>query len=239
MNKDIISFKETEYIGRAGVAYHRGDLERAKKDTRTMLVLYRLRAREAVTDLVLDTDALRSLKRALKKAEQAGIMFPMGEKRVKTLEEKVKLQRERLVGYGESIVVTLDWWQGIGATLEDLCNLCNRDHKQVLREIKPERVDLEFSSLIFVYNLDYKDPRNRGWIDYDVDAPFTHAVKDYFLELMISTPEGRAASHRALEECFPGILEGALMEVTDADGVRRLIDKDGVEVATLDGENKQ
>ena len=26
------------------------------------------------------------------------------------------------------------------------------------------------------------------------------------------------------------------MEVTDADGVRRLIDKDGVEVATLDGE---
>ena len=81
MNKDIISFKETEYIGRAGVAYHRGDLEQAKKDTRTMLVLYRLRAREAVTDLVLDTDALRSLKRALKKAEQAGIMFPMGEKR--------------------------------------------------------------------------------------------------------------------------------------------------------------
>ena len=239
MNKDIISFKETEYIGRAGVAYHRGDLERAKKDTRTMLVLYRLRAREAVTDLVLDTDALRSLKRALKKAEQAGITFPLGEQRVKVMEEKVKLQRERLVGYGESIVVTLDWWQGIGATLEDLCNLCNRDHKQVLREIKPERVDLEFSSLIFVYNLDYKDPRNRGWIDYDVDAPFTHAVKDYFLELMISTPEGRAASHRALEECFPGILEGALMEVTDADGVRRLIDKDGVEVATLDGENKQ
>lgn len=29
MNKDIISFKETEYIGRAGVAYHRGDLEQA------------------------------------------------------------------------------------------------------------------------------------------------------------------------------------------------------------------
>lgn len=236
MNKDIISFKETEYIGRAGVAYHRGDLERAKKDTRTMLVLYRLRAREAVTDLVLDTDALRSLKRALKKAEQAGIMFPMGEKRVKTLEEKVKLQRQRLVGYGESIVVTLDYWQSIGATLADLCNLCNRDYAQVLEQIKPERADREFSSLIFVYNLDYKDPRNRGWIDFDVDAPFTHAVKEFFLDRMINTPEGREASHRAMEECFPGIMEGALMEVTDADGVRRLIDKDGVEVATLDGE---
>ena len=239
MNKDLIDYKTSEYIGKMGVAFCRGDLESARKYAKTLLVLYRVRARDTVANLTQDTDELHSLKRTLKKAGQAGIVFPLGEKRVETLEKKVKLQRERLVGYGESIVVTLDWWQGIGATLEDLCNLCNRDHKQVLREIKPERVDLEFSSLIFVYNLDYKDPRNRGWIDYDVDAPFTHAVKDYFLELMISTPEGRAASHRALEECFPGILEGALMEVTDADGVRRLIDKDGVEVATLDGENKQ
>ena len=219
MNDNILSFKETEYIGRAGVAYHRGDLEQVKKDTRTMLALYRLRAREAVTDLVRDTDELRSLKRALKKAEQAGITFPMGEKRVKTLEEKVKLQRERLVNYGESIVVTLDFWQSIGATLADLCNLCNRDYAQVLKKIKPERVDREFSSLIF-----------------DVDAPFTHAVKEFFLDRMINTPEGREASRRAMEECFPGIMEGALMEVTDDDGVRRLIDKDGVEVATLDVE---
>lgn len=204
MNKDLIDYKTSEYIGKMGVAFCRGDLESARKYAKTLLVLYRVRARDTVANLTQDTDELHSLKRTLKKAEQAGITFPLGEQRVKVMEEKVKLQRERLVGYGESIVVTLDWWQGIGATLEDLCNLCNRD-----------------------------------WIDYDVDAPFTHAVKDYFLELMISTPEGRAASHRALEECFPGILEGALMEVTDADGVRRLIDKDGVEVATLDGENKQ
>lgn len=236
MNKDIISFKETEYIGRAGVAYHRGDLEQAKKDTRTMLVLYRLQAREAITDLVRDTDELRTLKRALKKAEQAGITFPMGEQRAKVLAEKVKTLQAMLVDYGKSITVTLDYWQSIGATLADLCNLCNRDYAQVLKKIKPERVDREFSALIFVYNLDYKDPRNCGWIDFDVDAPFTHAVKEFFLDRMINIPEGRAASHRAMQECFPGIMEGALMEVTDADGVRRLIDKDGVEVATLDGE---
>ena len=238
MNKDIVDYKTSEYAGKMGVAFCRGDLESAQKYTKTLLVLYRLRAREAMADYVQDTDELRALKRTLKKAGQAGIVFPLGEKRVETLEKKVKLQRERLVGYGESIVVTLDWWQSIGATLADLCNLCNRDYAQVLKEIKPERVDLEFSSLIFVYNLDYKDPRNRGWIDFDVDAPFTHAVKEFFLDRMISTPEGRAASHRAMEECFPGIMEGVLMEVTDADGVRRLIDKDGVEVATLDGEER-
>ena len=101
MNKDIISFKATEYIGRAGVALHRGDLEKARKDTRTVLVLYRLQARETVANLTHDTEELRSLKRALKKTEQAGITFPMGKQRVKTLEEKVKLQRAALVDYGQ------------------------------------------------------------------------------------------------------------------------------------------
>ena len=104
-----------------------------------------------------------------------------------------ELQRAALVDYGQSITATLDFWQSIGATLADLCNLCNRDYTQVLKEIKPERVEREFSSLIFVYNLDYKDPRNRGWIDFDVDAPFTHAVKEFFLDRMINTPEGREA----------------------------------------------
>ena len=128
MNKDIVDYKTSEYAGKMGVAFCRGDLESAQKYIETLLVLYRLRAREAMTDYVRDTDELRSLKRALKKTEQAGITFPMGEQRVKAMEEKVKLQRERLVGYGESIVVTLDWWQSIGATLADLCNLCNRDY---------------------------------------------------------------------------------------------------------------
>lgn len=62
MNKDIISFKATEYIGRAGVALHRGDLEKARNDTRTVLVLYRLQARETVANLIHDTEELRSFK---------------------------------------------------------------------------------------------------------------------------------------------------------------------------------
>lgn len=236
MNKDIIDFKAFEYIGRMGAAFYSKNMEKARREARTLLVLYRLRAREAVANYVRDTGELHTLKRALKKAGQDGIVFPLGEKRVKTLEEKVKLRREQLVSCGERIIVALDWWQGLGATLADLCNLCNRDYVQILQEIKPERANREFSSLVFVYNLDYKDPRNRGWIDFDVDAPFTHAVKEFFLDRMINTPEGRTASNRAMEECFPGIMENALTAYMDADGVRRLIDKDGVEVAILDGE---
>lgn len=234
MNRDVVDYKTSEYIGRMGVALHLSKKEKSRKDARTLLVLYRVQARDTVTQLVQNTADLRALKRSLKKAEQAGIAFPMGEMRVKILEEKNQALRRMLVNLGQAITVTLDFWQSIGATLADMCNLCNRDYGRVLKEIKPKRVDEKFSALIFVHNLDYKDPRNRGWIDFDVDAPFTHAVKEYFLDLMINTPEGRKVSHRAMEECFPGIMENALTIVTDADGVRRVIDKDGVEIATLD-----
>lgn len=55
---------------------------------------------------------------------------------------------------------------------------------------------------------------------------------------MLDTEAGRRASHEALEAVFPEIMERVLTESVDADGIRRLIDKDGVEVAVLDKENE-
>ena len=83
-------------------------------------------------------------------------------------------------------------------------------------------------------NLDYKDPRNRGWIEDEVDAPLTHAVKAHWIDLMRHTEAGRKAAHEAFEAVFPEIAENALTVVTDADGIRHLIDKDGVDVGTVD-----
>lgn len=100
----------------------------------------------------------------------------------------------------------LDLWQQAGATFEDLCNICNRDPAQVRKELlESESIDDSFAGLVMVHNLDYKDPRNSGWLEDYIDAPLTHA-------------------------------ENALRMVTDADGVRHMIDKDGEIVATLDGE---
>ena len=67
-----------------------------------------------------------------------------------------------------------------------------------------------------------------------MDAPFTHALKAYLLDRMLHTEKGRAAAREAMEAVFPEIMENALTIVTDADGVQRLIDKDGVEIATID-----
>lgn len=39
MNKDIVDYKTSEYAGKMGVAFCRGDLESAQKYTKTLLVL--------------------------------------------------------------------------------------------------------------------------------------------------------------------------------------------------------
>ena len=71
-----------------------------------------------------------------------------------------------------------------------------------------------------------------------IDAPLTHALKAYMTDLMLHTEAGKKAAHEAMNAVFPEIMENALRMVTDADGVRRLIDKDGEIVATLDGEEE-
>lgn len=56
---------------------------------------------------------------------------------------------------------------------------------------------------------------------------------------MLHTEAGRKASDEAMRAVFPEIMDHALTEYTDSDGVRHLIDKDGVEVATLNGEEDE
>ena len=232
MNKDLIEFKTLEYLGKSGAATLLGNLEKAKRDTTTLLILYRLQSRAASQVLVEKQAAIRSLDRSIKKAESAGIAFPLGTQRLLKLRGEYRAAENRLSEVGKSICLALDLWQSAGATLEDLCNLCNRDPAQVRKKLDPS--EKLFSEIVFVHNLDYKDPRNKGWLEDDVDAPLTHAVKAHWIDLMLHTEAGRKAAHEAFEAVFPEIAENALTVVTDADGIRRLIDKDGVEIGTVE-----
>ena len=236
MEKEIISCKVFEYTGRAAISLKLGDRKKAKRAVGMMLMLYRLQSRAAIDRLLEALDALRSAERATKKAEEGGISFPLGRQRLKKLGEELSEARAELSEVGMNMCIVLDIWQGFGATLFDLANLCNTSYGKLVRAIGSERLNESFSGLVFVYNLDYKDPSNREWVDYDVDAPLTHAVKEYYLDLMLHTKEGREAAHSALEASFPEIMENALRLVTDADGVKHLVDKDGVEVGTLEEE---
>lgn len=71
-------------------------------------------------------------------------------------------------------------------------------------------------------------------VEYEIDAPLTHAVKAHWIDLVRHTESGRKAAHEAFKSVFPEIAENALTVVTDADGIQHLIDKDGVDVGTVD-----
>ena len=220
-------------INRIARADRAGDAARAKKAAGTAVILARMRAREAVNALVAANAEERAAARSLAKAAESGVTFPLGEQRLRQLQEASARRYKELVSAGQDMRSVLDIWQRHGASLQDLALLCNRNCEQVARTVGCDRLDEPFSGLVFVYNLDYKDNSNRGWIDFDVDAPMTHSIKEYALD-MLHTQEGRKAAREAMEACFPEIMENALHIVTDADGVKHLIDKDGLAVATLE-----
>lgn len=215
--------------------YHKKDFEMTKKLELTAILLLRWKTRAIIARQLDLRDELRATERSMKKLSQDSIKFPLGERRIEKLRQDLKAIRKELVEVGQATVDALDLWQILGASLYELVNLCNRSYAQVLREIGPDAMNRRFSELIFIYNLDYKSTLT--WIDCHVDAPLTHSILAYHQDQIMNTKIGQKAADRALRECFPGIVENALRMVTDEDGVRYLVDKNGEIVATL-GDDK-
>ena len=237
MEELIINCKETEYLSRYYLAAYTGKREKAQRLALATLVMLRQQSR--VTHMKAESlwSEVRGLQRSMKKMSEASLKFPLGETRIKKLENDAKAARKELARVGGEIIQMLDLWQLAGATFEDLCNLCNRDPDKVRKELlESESTSDSFSGLAMVHNLDYKDPRETGWLEDSIDAPLTHALKAYMQDIMLHTEVGRKAAHEAMNAVFPEIMENAMTVVTDEDGTRHLIDKDGVEVTTLDGE---
>ena len=239
MEELIINCKETEYLSRYYLAAYTGKREKARRLALATLVMLRQQSRVAHMEAESLWSEARGLQRSMKKMSEADLKFPLGEMRIKKLENDAKAARKELARVGGEIVQMLDLWQLAGATFEDLCNLCNRDPDKVRGELlESEDTADSFSKLAMVHNLDYKNPRDTGWLEDSVDAPLTHALKAYMQDIILHTEEGKKAAHAAMEAVFPEIMENAMTVVTDEDGVRYVIDRDGVEVATLDGEEE-
>lgn len=121
-----------------------------------------------------------------------------------------------------------------GATFEEFCNLCNRRPNDVRAELLDPEDATSFEKLAFVYNIDYRDTGS-GFIEDDVDAPFTHLAKERFLYQIQHKPEARAAAHNALQAVFPEIWGNAYTTALGEDGEIHLFDKDGADAGILDG----
>ena len=253
MNPDVLESKKLEYLGRLGSAICRWDSASARKLALTLLVILRCEARTIHDRAESKLKEFRGLERAVKKAKEIGVTCILAKPCVEQLRSEWETARRELAGTGALVYHALDIWQGEGATFDDLCNLCNRNPERAREELydfyhhNPDFVDegwgdewIErepFSALATVHNLDYKNPRETGFIEDYVDAPLTHALKEYLFYTMLHTEEGRKAAHKALEAVFTGDMENAYTEVTDEDGTRHLYDKDGEEVGILGDEH--
>lgn len=238
MKVDFIKCKEAEYICKAATASLMGNMVKVRKMALTALVFHRLHARAAHDVSERKRAEVRAMKRTARKAKADGVTCIFTKPRIKLLQSEADEARKELAQIGERLFQALDLWQTAGAAFEDLCNFCNRDPVQVRKELlESESTDESFSKLATVHNLDYKNPRDTGWLEDSVDAPLTHALKEYLFYTMLHTEEGRKASHEAMEKFFPEIMENAYTEVTGKDGIRHLYDKDGVEIAVLDEDN--
>lgn len=224
-----------------GAAEARDERSSQATTIRNILVLQRMQARHVMNEHLSYRDEERRLKRAMKKAEQDGVTFLPAVTRLKMLETLEASCRKMMAQNGELLMWLLDWWQEAGATYDDLLRFCGADYPGMRKRLndfysKYEGDDRSFSGLVFVHNLDYKNPRETGWIEDYVDAPLTHCIKEWQFDKLHNDSRMKAAAHNALMEVFPDIMDNAMVMRTDDDGVKRLYDKDGECVDTLGGD---
>lgn len=191
----------------------------AKNEMRQIVIMYRILAREALNGWQDFVHRARLAEREDKKAKANGMVFPYFTTFAEELRNKAERIHEIVVECGRTLTRALDHWQAAGATFAELCDLCCVAEERG-RKIVGNEVGEKFSTIIFVYALDYKGTGD--CLDTAVDAPLTHAVKEYILHIALHTEEGRHAGDRAFWQAFrgafPKLWDNRLCGCTDEDG---------------------
>lgn len=207
------------------------------KDCRALLVIFRMKSRCVIDRIIEANRELRRLDRYEHQLKGGGVIaLPLTIARENAKNKRESAQAD-LVLWGAQIMAFLDRWEEKGATLLDLCHLCGHEHRRTLREIEEANSKgvCSFSKLMFICNLDFRNDRADS-LDYETDAPLTHAVKDYMLDVMLNTEAGQTAAHQAFEACFPELWDQRLYSTRDSEGNNVLVNKDGEIVSYTEGE---
>ncbi len=211
--------------------------ETTANDCRAILVIFRMKSRCVIDRLIEAINEVRQFERKERQLKNSGVIalpLVIALERAKT---KREVARVDLSLCGSQIIEFLDRWEEKGATLLDLCHLCGHEHRRTLREIEEANSKgvCSFSKLMFICNLDFRNDRADS-LDYETDAPLTHAVKDYMLDVMLNTEAGQTAAHQAFEACFPELWDQRLYSAKDSEGNNVLVNKDGEIVSYTEGE---
>lgn len=188
--KDRLYLRKAKAYNALAIGYLIGGEDAlAKKAVGTMIVFSRLRAREAVKRCL---EAERALDAAMRYSR---MKCPDSETAYE--EERSEMERLRLGYYraknelanvGHELSRELRSWEMCGATFQELCNLCNRDYAQAVREMRHGDAGRPFDLLVSGLLLDYKAPRGDAALDMNVDAPLTHAILEFQVHALLEMP---------------------------------------------------
>lgn len=127
-------------------------------------------------------------------------------KREETLKESYeqygkinKCYLEILSKLGKNLWLILDLWESHGGNFEKLCNICNISHEKGI-ELTKTLDGISFAKSIFIANLDYK---NKGdFIEETPDAPLTICIKEYMMDQILHTKQGKEVAHKVFVDLF-------------------------------------
>lgn len=195
-----------------------------RKTIFSTIILYRLMTQETIDLINESSDYERRYDRII--AKHSSLLESHGEsvedlmKGRDEYKEHLENLNKLLINEGELICASLDSWQSLGASIEDLFNLCNAKPKQIEEVYRDNFEHKKFSEIMMVYGLDYD--HKGDWYDMRNYAPLTHSIKEYFLDYLnkahVKYPEVRKATDNKIQEMFPELCKHVVTEKKDENG---------------------
>lgn len=184
-----------------------GEQEGNKLAWQIVIIETRMVVRQILVDYNAFQDERDREQRKKKQKKQQGVIDFSVETKLREMDELINQAREFLVIQGKIMDGSLRLWQQAGATIEDLCKLCNLNYEKIIQEM-PDIVDENLADAAFTYNLDYM--KNKGdWIDTHLDGPITHCLIEYFRDQLLTNHLAKKAAHNALHKVFPNLFVNA------------------------------
>lgn len=184
-----------------------GEREENKLAWQTVIIETRMLVRQILVDYNAFRDERDRGQREKKRKEKQGIIDLSVETKLREMDKLINQAQEFLVIQGKIMDGALRLWQQAGATIEDLCKLCNLNYEKIIQEF-PSIVDESLADAAFTYNLDYM--KNKGdWIDTRLDGPITHCLIEYFRDQLLTNHLAKKAAHNALHKVFPNLFVNA------------------------------
>jgi len=94
--------------------------------------------------------------------------------------ERVKQHSANIADIGESLAMLLDYWQANGASLHELCNLCNVNFDDIEWKLSPDDYSKPFSLFVPDLALGYKNAHDSLDVRDFLNVPILYALQEYF-----------------------------------------------------------